>query len=620
MNAFAAMISLSEQTALKTTDRLNRMVNAGWSRAETPSDVQVMLRGRAEFATHSDISVFGLATITHWGSVTPPAGSSDVAHIAFLVKNHGTAFIADLMGAFSIAVIDLGKGSVQLFRDHFGMVPVYYTIHQGCLTCGSNLRAVLHLSSVELTPHQARVADFITEATIDPKLTSFQRVLRLPAAHVIQAPDFKPTPYWQLEKPYKRTDIEEAPKLLQHQLVEAVRRSLSKSKSMGAMLSGGLDSSALTALAAADVQKQSAAPLKTLSFVYPNHPANDESRFIKSVASASYTEPTLIPVLEPPNLSGLDDLIEEQMDLFQAPGLLKSRAIYSIAHQQGITDVLDGHGGDEVISHGYGRLIELAAAHRWVKLFIEMKGAAKVHRLPFVGQYFHYIAKYGGPSLPKIFRRVLLKLAKFVARKKSDLIERPKTETLLSAALGKQVDAFTRYAPAPSNKDFRDFETTAHLEVLQSHLIAHSFEVLHHAAAAHGVEPHYPFFDRNLVGLCLSMPSHAKLQKGQTRWVLREAMKGILPSAITQRTDKTNFANEVEHSVIAYLKNQDFRFYDNLSTYVDCDRIHEIQQKVLSAKAPNPFEVRVLWRICVLWQWQNAFLHWQTLQRKGALI
>lgn len=389
------------------------------------------------------------------------------------------------------------------------------------------------------------------------------------------------------------------------------------------MLSGGLDSSSLTVLAVKALAQKDRTLFPTLSFVYDNSSSMDESDYIDAINSEFRTEPHKIDILNAPKLAELSDLIEEQMDLFLGFGIPKSRTIYREAARKNVLVLIDGHGGDEVISHGHDRLIELATARQWWLLFREMQGSARIYGTPIWGPFLWYAAHYGGLSEKHIVRRVLIRLARQALPRKAERESLLTADDVISEDILESIDRETRYAKdvGPKTKVERlSAERIAHLKVLRDPRIETAFEALHRSAVQQGVLPMYPFFDRDVVELCLSVPSSGKLRNGQTRWVLREAMRGILPETVRTRSTKTSFNDEFQASVLQYLKTTGDDAFSGLDRYVRQDQVIKLKSSVLESESPDVEELRLCWRLAVLRQWTVAFESWRTLQRRGELI
>ncbi|ABG33311.1 asparagine synthetase, putative [Roseobacter denitrificans OCh 114] len=561
-------------------------------------------------------------SVAHHGDASPQqaAEQSDLELLLALRVAKGPDFVHDVCGAFSLVFVHKETGRFEAYRDHFGIFPFYYTVSDGAVTCASDLRACLHVSGIALNADATRLADYIHGEEVDFDRTAFEQVLRLPPAHRLEAAGEGVTPrrYWQLEIP-ETTVKSDCPARLRDTLQTATGSCLRPEGRVGAMLSGGLDSSALAGLAA----KASVAPLKTVSFVYGADKAYDETPYIDAANELFGSVPHKIAISGAPPLDDLGPLIDEQMDLFLAPGLAKSRRIYSDARALGLTAVIDGHGGDEVISHGYGRLVELATRRKFWQLYREARGAAQVHSLPFLTLFASHIAHYSGMRPRNPLRRLCLKLARYQTKRSSIAGWSEKPMALIAPDLQRKIGAEERYAPDPLLKtqaDFNRAERLTHLRALKAPLMAQAFEVLHRSASAAGVLPRYPFFDRRVVSLCLSFPAEMKLRDGRSRWVLREAMRGILPESIRTRADKAEFGDEISAVIHEFYSDKDIGFFAPLGDFVNADAAERVRQQVIVREVTDVAAIRALWRLAVLSYWFKGLTEWREAQAKGMLI
>ena len=484
---------------------------------------------------------------------------------------------------------------------------------------------MLHLSGARLSPDATRIADFIRGEEIARDLTVFAGLSRLPAAHRLDASGVESSiaRYWQVSLPPPEP-AEDAPARLRAALKAATEARVTAET--GAMLSGGLDSSTLAGLAAETARGQGFAPLRTLSFVYGADKPYDESRYIDTANAAFGSEGHAITITSGPDLGTIAPLIEEQMDLFLAPGLQNSRRIYAEARGLGLSSLLNGHGGDEVISHGYARLVELAAHRAWGRLFVEARGAARTSGMPFWAVYLSHIAEFGGLRRRSFLRRVLARLSRMFSGK-SLLSGNPRmTIEMIAPQLRAEIEAETRYAKRPSfttPEEFRKAARLKHLEEIAQPISESAFEALHRSATAAGVLPLYPFYDLRVVELCLALPSETKLRNGQTRWVLREAMRGLLPESIRTRQDKAIFSAEMVGSVQRFYQSRGPEPFRPLAAYLDLEQVNRQHAALLAGTLSDHkdlFTLHVLWRLAVLLTWFDACARWQEQQADAGLI
>ena len=610
--------------------RAARMEAAGWRVAHPNSSIVMAWQGAAEHCLIGPLSFCGLVFLDDRPALCAAldlshkqtANLSDLALLAQAYAVRKAELTTILSGSFSVLIYDQDSGKLEGYRDHFGIYPFYFAGQGKGFCAGSDPRAVLHLSGISLKPDPRRIADFIHGNEIDRDRTAFAGLARLPAAHRLSADAecVKLARYWEPVLPPLQP-TEGAPERLFAALQAAT--DARTTAGTGVMLSGGLDSTSLAGLAARSAKNKGRAPLRTMSFVYGPDKPYDESHYINEANAAFGTEGHAIAISGPPNLTAMGPLIEEQMDLFLAPGLQKSRRIYAEAKALGLTALIDGHGGDEVISHGYARLVELAANRSWWRLFVEAQGAARVHGTSFWGIYLGHIVQFGGLSKRSLRWRVMRRIAGRLLR--GNLLQDGLHlgTSVIAPDLRTAIKAETRYAHKPSftEADYcRNAARLQNLEEISTPLVENAFERLHCSATAAGILPLYPFFDRRVVELCLALPGKTKLRGGQTRWVLREAMRGILPESIRSRYDKAEYSAEITEAVADFYAMRGNYPFRGLSAWLDMDRVEALHRKALNGALKEPYAIMLMWRLAVLLQWSEALSRWQKQQTEGTLI
>jgi len=301
------------------------------------------------------------------------------------------------------------------------------------------------------------------------------------------------------------------------------------------MLSGGLDSSSVASLAARHV----AAPLPVFSLVFGDAPGYDERRFIDAVLGQGGFAPHFVQAGDVAPFGALDEILQVQQDLFLAPNIAVGRRLYAAARGKGVKILLDGHGGDEVAPAGFGRLAQLARQGQWRKLWRAVPGTWAPRLRDFARLLRHHrVLGLGFRIAPAVRRRI-----------DPERHRRNLYDTGLAARTGlgtRQADFIagrraSRYDPSMS-----------HYETINSPLQSHAFEILDRLAAAAGVEPRYPFWDKRLVEFSLSLPAEEFCDAGWGRLVLRRAMEGVLPDAVRWRRDKFDFTQKIAAAMVAH--------------------------------------------------------------------
>ncbi len=201
-----------------------------------------------------------------------------------------------------------------------------------------------------------------------------------------------------------------------------------------------------------------------------------------------------------------------------------SRRLHQEAARRGIRVLLDGHGGDEVVSFGYGRLVELALAGRWLALWREMGGLAASYgttrRAAFAG-YSQQL--WAGPPVGFAARPPRPPVRQEPARYGDGVLARPGCASSIRPSPPAPISR--RVIASQTAADPRRTERQRHYATLTSPLNAYAFEVLDRLTAGCGTEG-ATLWDKRLVEYCYALPAEAKLKDGYARHVLRAAMQG----------------------------------------------------------------------------------------------
>jgi asparagine synthase (glutamine-hydrolysing) len=481
------------------------------------------------------------------------AKASDASLILEAYRTWGERCPEYLLGDFAFLLWDRRRRALFAARDHFGIKPFYYHHEAEAFCCASEIKALFAVPGVPRRLDEIRLADFLARDIDDPATTLFQDIRRLPARHSLTVTAdgrLRTRQYWRPDLPNElrlRSDADYAERFLE--LFEAaVRCRLRSDRPIGAMLSGGLDSSSIVCVARNALQNKQSPRLLTFSHVFDRTPQCTERPFIERVVAQGGIDPHFIAADDHAPFDNFIDILHDQDEIFIAPGMSRSYSLYNAAATCGLRALLDGQGGDEVVSQGFAYLHELALGGRWVKLWRELGGVSRIYGESSLGNWWYFAGRYALARqrsryrlldrlwrAPNKLRRLWLQIRRdrpdpitwrqFIS---DDFIRR-------TGVLERKRHALEAYARALRS------ERTEHFFAMSSALLPRGLEILDRAAAAAGIEPRYPFYDKRLVEFCLALPAEQKLRDGWGRLVLRRAMAGVLPPEIQWRRDKLDF-------------------------------------------------------------------------------
>jgi asparagine synthase (glutamine-hydrolysing) len=463
---------------------------------------------------------------------------SDTEVILHAYREWGPACLPRLNGMFAFAVWDGARDRLFCARDRLGMKPFYYRVDGERLTFGSEIKALLEDADTPTAPNYRMVHDFLAFGLQDhTEETFFDGIRQLRPGHCLVAEGGRLTvgKWWDLEPsaPQAAVDDESAVRSFRALFDDAVRIHLRSDVAVGSCLSGGLDSSSIVCTmhrlltpgrpdgfaGAAGVR------FPTFSSCF-EEPACDERPYLNLVVARAGTESVEVFPDGRRLYEEMPRILWFQEEPFGGTSYLAQWAVMRAAAEHGVKVLLDGQGGDELLcgypgywgSYG-GDLVRRGDARR----FIAEAWAYWRQQLRL------------DPTVYANFARALLPLpvvSRARARLKGhDLWMSPEFASRCADS-GERLLYGRRFPSAVEN------HVAAYL---QSHSLP---ALLHHEdrnAMAFSIEARLPFLDTRLVDWSFRLPTGFKLRNGRSKFILREAMAGVLPEAVRQRTDKMGF-------------------------------------------------------------------------------
>lgn len=503
----------------------------------------------------------------------------------------GTELPKHLRGAFAFVLQDIDANCFYAVRDHFGLAPLFTCEHRGALIIGISSQAVRAQIPASFTDNELTLADFVAGAYLERAGTFFNEIERFPEAHwaLIKGDGIQYHRYWSLSAI--------PPQPNPYQPVERFRELMDKAVShcvipgrTGLLLSGGLDSSAIAASAA----HLGGPPLATYSLTYYQSQGWCDDRHLAAVAAKTGLDPIEFPSDRHDPLEDMDFWLRAVDGPYLPRGHSVSFRLLKIAQAKGTQVLLSGHGGDEVVSYGFGRLNELAKARRWRDFWAESKAAADLY-----GESRLRILR---PYLSHIYR--LRPIIRWLARR--DDAQKPFDLKFISDAANAELPTDRYNIKLARNRIDHD-ERMIHEEVLGDALQPCSLEVFALCSAAVGLETRLPFYDVDLVEHSISLLSEWKLRGGMARYILRQAFSGDLPEITLKRRDKYDFTGPF----IAGLADQREKVLDLTGPGL-ADRWGLVNRDSLDAARDNLYrngtaiervEAFFLWRVAILAMW-----------------
>ncbi len=462
---------------------------------------------------------------------------SDTEVVVHAWEAWGPDCLQHLNGMFSFALWDRNQKTLFLARDRLGEKPLYYARRQdGSMVFGSEMTVMAQVADLPRRVSAAAVDDFFAFGYVPDPHTIYDGIHKLPAAHYLllrEGSHGAPRRYWSA--PTKTQSIDETAALsgLVTRLREATRLRLMSDVPLGAFLSGGVDSSAVVALAAG----LQSSPVETFTIGFPG--AEDESPLAGLVA-ARYGTVQHVDRAAPPDYI---EAARAQARVFGEPfgdsSAVPTETVSALARKH-VTVAISGDGGDEVFA-GYRRyrwhqMAEAVRSYLPAPLRRGVLGqlAAAYPKMDWAPRWLR--AKH---TLTEISLDSALGYYRTIAK-----VHHDQRRSLFSAPLRAQLDGHdpaARVVDLMQACDSDDSLLQAQYVDVNTYLVGDILTKVDRTAMAHSLEVRPPFLDHTFVEWGMSLPPGLKLRGQEGKWALKRAMEPLLPSEILYRR-KQGFA------------------------------------------------------------------------------
>ena len=464
---------------------------------------------------------------------------SDTEVILHAYDAYGLGCLEHLRGMFAFGLWDQERQRLLLARDRLGKKPLVYTLIDGQLLFASELQALTRHPAISRKVDPEAIHHYLSFGVVPAPWTAFQEIQKLPPAHYLLYENgrLSLTRYWQLDFYCKRKiSGDEALEGLNKLLEESVRLRLRSDVPLGVFLSGGVDSSAVVALAS----RSSANPLKTFSIGFENEAFN-ELPYARAVAQQYATEHQEACV-RPDAIRVVPQLIHHYGEPFADSSALPTYYVAQLARQS-VTVALNGDGGDEAFG-GYYRHLAMRLADRYLVLPEWLRNGLirPVARLwPFparTGPGQLSLRRFlGVADLPRP-QRWLRWTGLFSETQKRSLYSAEMAGQTKGLDSGKLLDGLFNELQGLDGVD-------AALAVDTSFYLPNDLLVkMDIATMAHGLEARSPLLDHCLLEFMASLPANMKVRGTTLKFLLKKSQRKLLPPENLNRR-KQGFAMPV---------------------------------------------------------------------------
>jgi len=528
---------------------------------------------------------------------------SDTEVLLRLYEEMGIACIGRLRGMFSFALYDHRERRLWVARDRIGVKPLYYVQHADEFAFGSELKSLLEYPGVSRAVDERSIDDFFTFGYVPSPRTVMNGISKLEAGNFLLVTErgVERTQYWDLDFTPRESggrtpsDVE-----LRRSLEEAVAEQLGADVPVGALLSGGIDSTAVLGFMA----ERMSGPTPSFTASFPG--TRDEDRECAKVAAERYGSRWHEVEVSEPSVELLDRMAWHFDEPFADPSAVPTFVLCEGARKQ-VTVCLSGDGGDESFG-GYRRYRD-NETRRAIRRLVPNHRAGAV--LAAAGR-----AVPDGRWLPKPLRlRPLLRLAAVEPRlaysgEMSICDEASKQRlyrgTFRSALAGHDSLSVVR---ACFDRSAR-WDSTSQLQYVdfKTYLADGILTKVDRASMAHGLEVRVPLLDHALVELVARLPSSSKVAWGRGKRHLVRSLRGIVPPRILHRK-KRGFTPPLnrwlEGGVGSLFERRVLAEDSFVSRFLDTDAVRSLWN---DHRARIVDRAQLIWSILVLETWGRRFL------------
>jgi len=465
---------------------------------------------------------------------------SDTEVLVHVYEQHGDRFLEHLNGQFAIALWDRRERRLLLARDRTGIRPLFYSNRSGRLTFASEVKALFALQGVPRRLDTNALGELFSYWSVVPPRSVFAGIQTLPPGHYLVAErgSVRVVRYWDWQFPedgaHDARPVEECAEELRSLLVDAVRLQLRADVPVGAYLSGGLDSSVVTTL----IKNFTETPLRTFSLTFADREF-DESEHQRELVAYLGTRHTPVHC----TAEALSDAFRRAIWHTESPILRTAPVPLMLLSRQvraeGYKVVLTGEGADEVFA-GYDLFKEAKIRRFWARQPGSKLRPRLLERLyPYLKDQNNSPAGVGaftqmffGAGMEQVDEPYFAHMPRWTTTRRA--------WQFFSADVKRELGGWDPYR---AYKDWlacaterwsplaRDQYTEAHT-LLSGYLLCAQGDRM---AMANSVEGRFPYLDHRVIEFANRLPPRYKLRALTEKYVLKQAVKGLLPESIRRR-------------------------------------------------------------------------------------
>ena len=445
----------------------------------------------------------------------------------------GEGCLDKLIGMFSFVVFDKFKGTLHCARDPFGIKPLFFSASQGSFLFASEMRGITKLAGQSLELDQNSALQFLAKGHYDRSVSTFAAgISHLKPGHLLflnlneSSIDVEIKRWWKPKNlNLNRLSFHQAADQLRELFLSSVELHMRSDVRIAAALSGGLDSSAILC---ALRKLQPEAEIHSFSYISDDKNTSEEI-WVDKVNDSLFAKAHKIHITRDEMLSDLDDLISTQGEPFGSTSIYAQYKVFQSAQENGVKVVLDGQGADEIFAgyHGYQN--------------------SRIDTLFSHGQYttlMRFLYQWGTfPGRPKN-QTYQYALSKLLPQNLKTFLSSFRSNLIYPEWLNDEIE-FDEKSDFDIAEISRAFDTSVPRQLLSDLTSTSLPALLRHAdrnSMRWSIESRVPFLTSEIVNFALSLPENYLISNsGETKSILRAALRGIVPEEVLFRKDKVGF-------------------------------------------------------------------------------
>ncbi|HMW04649.1 MAG TPA: asparagine synthase (glutamine-hydrolyzing) [Leptospiraceae bacterium] len=478
---------------------------------------------------------------------------SDTEVLLYMFVEYGKKCLDYLNGMFAFAIYDRQSKELFLARDHFGIKPLYYYAKNGKFAFASEIKALLKHPEIQADLDENSLYEYLTFQMVLDKNTLFKDIYKLnPASYMIvkDSKILEEKVYWNLDYTIDESKtIDQFSDELLILLDSSLSIQMRSDVPVGAYLSGGLDSSIVSVLAA----KNYLGEFKTFTGGFRESSDYDETYYAKVVSNKIKSQHFEIFPDHNDFLNVYEKLIYHMDEPAAGPGLFPQYIVSKLASEN-VKVVLGGQGGDELFG-GYARY-SVAYLEQCIKgaIFDSQEEGNHIVTLQSIIPNMPLLKQY----VPMMKTQFSEGLFDEMDKRYFRLVDRsPSLNKIYSSDFLNQInkekifEKFQSIFNFPQTKSY--FNKMTHFDTKT--LLPSLLQVEDRVSMAVSIESRVPLLDKRIAELSAKMPPTMKFSGGKTKYMLLNAAKNILPTEIVNRKDKMGFPTPTNEWFNGPLKN-----------------------------------------------------------------